>query len=163
MPPMKLSQAVREYVDYKQALGMRFHTEAVILQGLCRTLGDETALLDITEDQIHAYLHRKGPLTRFRQRKLEVLTGFNRFAIGREYTLSLPLPPLPPPKLPSFIPYIFTREELRHLRAGVPHHCRGKQLQPHTLRVVLLLLYGAGLRISELVSLTLADVDLLAG
>src|ERR1035437_4758375 len=77
MPPMKLSQAVREYVDYKQALGMRFHTEAVILQGLCRTLGDDTALLDITEDQIHAYLHRKGPLTRFRQRKLEVLTGFN--------------------------------------------------------------------------------------
>ena len=35
---MKLSQAVREYVEYKQALGMRFHTEAVMLQAFCRAL-----------------------------------------------------------------------------------------------------------------------------
>jgi integrase/recombinase XerD len=160
---MKLSQAVREYVDYKQALGMRFHTEAAILQGFCRALGDETALIDITEDQIYAYVYGKGPLTRFRQRKREVLTGFNRFVIGREYTPSLPIPLLPQPKLPSFVPYIFTQEELRRLLEGVPHHRKAKQLQPHTLRLALLLLYGAGLRISELVSLTLADVDLPAG
>ena len=36
---MKLSQAVREYVEYKQALGMRFHTEAVMLQAFCRSVG----------------------------------------------------------------------------------------------------------------------------
>jgi site-specific recombinase XerD len=142
---------------------MRFHTEAVILQGFCRALGEETALVDITEGQIYAYLNGQGPLTRFRQRKREVLTGFNRFVIGREYTPSLPLPQLPPPKLPGFVPYIFTREELRRLLEGVPHHRKAKKLQPHTLRVALLLLYGAGLRISELVSLTLADVDLPAG
>ena len=160
---MKLSQAVREYVEYKQALGMRFHTEAVMLQAFCRALGAETALADITEGQICAYLYGPGPLTRFRQRKREVLTGFNRFVIGREYTSSLPIPQLPPPKLPSFVPYIFTREELRRLLEGVPHHRKAKKLQPHTLRLVLLLLYGTGLRISELVSLTLADVDLPAG
>jgi integrase/recombinase XerD len=161
---MKLSQAVREYVEYKQALGMRFHTEAVMLQAFCRRLGAETALAGITEGQIYAYLNGPGPLTRFRQRKREVLTGFNRFVIGREYTASLPIiPQLPPPKLPSFVPYIFTREELRRLLEGVPHHRKAKKLQPHTLRLALLLLYGAGLRISELVSLTLADVDLAAG
>ena len=160
---MKLSQAVREYVEYKQALGMRFHTEAVMLQAFCRALGAETALADITEVQICAYLNPPGPLTRFRQRKREVLTGFNRFVMGREYTSSLPISQLPPTKLPSFVPYIFTREELRRLLEGVPHHRKAKKLQPHTLRLVLLLLYGTGLRISELVSLTLADVDLPAG
>jgi site-specific recombinase XerD len=160
---MKLSQAVREYVEYKQALGMRFHTEAVMLQAFCRALGAETALADITEGQICAYLNPPGPLTRFRQRKREVLTGFNRFVMGREYTSSLPISQLPPPQLPSFLPYIFTREELRRLLEGVPHHRKAKKLQPHTLRLVLLLLYGTGLRISELVSLTLADVDLPAG
>jgi site-specific recombinase XerD len=160
---MKLSQAVREYVEYKQALGMRFHTEAVMLQAFCRALGAETALADITEDQICAYLNPPGPLTRFRQRKREVLTGFNRFVMGREYIPALPIPLLPPPQLPSFVPYIFTREELRRLLAGVPHHRKAKKLQPHTLRLVLLLLYGTGLRISELVSFTLADVDLPAG
>lgn len=160
---MKLSQAAREYVEYKQALGMRFHTEAVMLQAFCRALGAETALADITEGQICAYLNGPGPLTRFRQRKREVLTGFNRFVVAREYTSSLPISQLPPPKLPSFVPYIFTREELRRLLEGVPHHRKAKKLQPHTLRLVLLLLYGTGLRISELVSLTLADVDLPAG
>jgi len=83
--------------------------------------------------------------------------------MGREYTSSLPISQLPPTKLPSFVPYIFTREELRRLLEGVPHHRKAKKLQPHTLRLVLLLLYGTGLRISELVSLTLADVDLPAG
>jgi site-specific recombinase XerD len=33
-------------------------------------------------------------------------------------------------------------------------------LEPHTLRALVLLLYGAGLRVSEAVNLTLADVDL---
>jgi hypothetical protein len=51
-----------------------------------------TALLDITEAQIYAYLNGKGPLTRFRQRKLEVLTGFNRSPLGAS---TLPLCPFP--------------------------------------------------------------------
>ena len=35
-----------------------------------------------------------------------------------------------------------------------------RQVQPHTFRTLLLLLYGTGLRISEALSLTLTDVDL---
>jgi len=36
------------------------------------------------------------------------------------------------------------------------------KLEPHTLRTILILLYGAGLRVSEALGLTLADVDLAA-
>ena len=39
----------------------------------------------------------------------------------------------------------------------------GWLLEPHTLRMLLLLLYGTGLRISEAVRLSLADLDLSAG
>ena len=34
------------------------------------------------------------------------------------------------------------------------------KLQPYTCRMLIMLLYGAGLRISEALSLTLANVDL---
>jgi integrase len=37
-----------------------------------------------------------------------------------------------------------------------------RKLEPHTLRSILLLLYGAGLRIGEVVALTVADVDISA-
>ena len=59
------------------------------------------------------------------------------------------------------MPYIYTRDELRRLldsTACFPKYPR--KLQADTLRAVLLLLYGAGLRVSEAVALTLEDVDL---
>jgi integrase len=66
----------------------------------------------------------------------------------------------PEPKQ-AFVPYIYSREELRHLLDAVaandhPRCC----IDPDTYRTILLLLYGAGLRISEALALTLADVDL---
>jgi site-specific recombinase XerD len=59
------------------------------------------------------------------------------------------------------VPYIYSRDELRRLldAATVCENPRSK-LQPHTCRMLILLLYGAGLRISEALALTLADVDL---
>ena len=37
---MKLADLVAEYVTYKQALGMRFNTDAKALTLCCRQLGD---------------------------------------------------------------------------------------------------------------------------
>ena len=37
---MKLNQLVCEYVEFKQSMGMRFRSEAVILKALGKTLGD---------------------------------------------------------------------------------------------------------------------------
>ena len=59
---------------------------------------------------------------------------------------------------------LLLHEELRRLLdvvAATDHpRCR---IDPDTYRTLLLLLYGAGLRISEALALTLADVDLDSG
>ena len=159
---MKLTALTSQYVGYKQGMGMRFHTEARTLRSFCRTMGD-IAVAEIAVDHVHAYIAGKGPITRFWHRKYEVLRGFYRFALARGYVDSSPLPKIAP-KPPEFVPYIFSHEELqRLLDASACCESSRCKLHPYTCRMLILLLYGAALRISEALSLTLADVDLSAG
>ena len=159
---MKLSTLTSQYIGYKQGMGMRFRTEARTLQSFCRAMGD-IDVADVAADRVRAYIAGAGPVTRFWHRKYEVLRGFYRFAVARGYTTSAPLPKIIP-KAPQFVPYVFSHEELqRLLDASVCCKSSRSKLQPYTCRMLILLLYGAALRISEALSLTLADVDLPAG
>ena len=151
---MKLSALASQYVAYKQSMGMRFHTEARTLKSFCRAMGD-IAVAEIAADRVHAYIAGTGPVTRFWHRKHEVLRGFYRFAMARGYAASSPLPKIVP-KPPQFVPHIFSHEELqRLLDASACCESPRSKLQPYTCRMLILLLYGAGLRISEALSLTL--------
>jgi integrase/recombinase XerD len=160
---MNLAEVVNQYVTHKQSMGMRFCTEARTLKSFCRAMGEIT-MKDVQRDRVDLYLAGKGPVTRFWQRKHEVLAGFYRFAMARGYALHVPLPPRVPKPAQTFVPYIYSHDELRRLleaTAGCdyPH----SQIESDTCRTLIVLLYGAGLRISEALALTLADVDLLTG
>ena len=127
---MRLSEAVAQYSAFKQSMGMRFHTETRTLRSFCRTVGD-VALADIQADRVYAYIAGTGPVTRFWHCKHEALRGFYRFAIGRGYTDVSPLPKLVPKPPPAFVPYIYSRDELRRLleAATICENPRS-QLQP---------------------------------
>jgi site-specific recombinase XerD len=61
----------------------------------------------------------------------------------------------------NFKPYIFSQSEIRRLLDGTEtYQCFLKLLEPYTLRTLLLLLYGTGLRISEAVALKQVHVDI---
>jgi integrase len=74
---------------------------------------------------------------------------------------SSPLPTTTPKLQVVFTPYIYSPEELRRLLQAVDvcDHPRSK-LSATTAHTLVLLLYGAALRISEALALTLADVDI---
>jgi site-specific recombinase XerD len=158
---MKLHAAVTQYIAYKHSLGMKFVSDGRILKSFARLHGNKD-LKAIGSERVMAFLDGKGPLTSFWHRKHCALSGFYRFAIARRYTGSLPLPRRLP-KLPHrFVPHIYSHGELKRLMEAIPacfenHRCR---IDVETYRTLLLLLYGAALRISEAVSLTLGDVDL---
>jgi len=55
---------------------------------------------------------------------------------------------------------VYTRDELhRLLHSTTAYRKQHRQLEPHTLHALVLLLYGAGLRVSEATALTLGDVN----
>jgi len=159
---MNLFSIATQYILYKQGMGMRFHTQARTLRAFCRSMGD-MSITEIAAERVHAYIAGSGPVTRYWHRKYEVLRGFYRFAMARGYLSSSPLPKVVP-KPPEFVPHIFSHQELQRL-LDASHFCENPRckLRPYTWRMLILLLYGAALRISEALSLTLADVDLNAG
>jgi len=158
---MKLLQLATDYITFKQSMGMRFRTESVILNAFCRAMGD-IHIVKVTPSLVQSYLNGTGPITTFWHRKFEALNGFYRFAITRGYISSSPLPMIIPKRPAPFQPYIYTHDQFRRLveMTDILSNSRRCQVQPATFRTLLLLLYGTGLRISEALSFTLADVDL---
>lgn len=155
---MNLSQVVNEYVSLKQALGMRFDSEASIFRSFLRAIVDKEVTA-VTPSSVAAFLAGKGPpITAYWHLKYRVLTGLYRFALSRGYVNSSPLPTTVPKEPESLRPYIYSTEELRLLLAATDMlETQRSPLQAGTFKTLLLTLYGSGLRIGEALALTIAN------
>ena len=154
-------EAVTQYVVFRQAAGADFRAPARLLDAFCRAVGPDVAITDLPVERVRAFVDGHGPLTRYWHRKHSALRGFYRYAVSHRLVEQVPLPSIIPKQPPSLVPYLFTREEVRRLLEATRHYRTGRcHLDPDTFRAILLLLYGAGLRIGEALHLTLADVDL---
>lgn len=157
---MKLAEGIAQYVKLKQSMGSRLHAEQVILNAFAKAMGD-IGCEEVHPDRLYAYLSGSGPVTRFFHRKHEALSGFYRFAVARGFAPCSPLPKILPTPSNTFMPYIYSNDELQRLvdTAASQDHPR-KKLECITLRTLILLLYGAGLRLGEALHLRLRDVNL---
>jgi len=158
---MRFSEVVSLYVSHKRSLGRRFRIEEFILKAFCKLLGDVN-ITAIEEDAVLAFLNSSGTVTATWLRKFHVLSGLYRFILGRGLAEVSPLPRIIPKQtVLAFIPYIYSHEELKRLLGAIPAVCSGRvPIEAAVIRALILLLYGAGLRISEAMSLTLGDVNI---
>jgi integrase/recombinase XerD len=158
---MNLQHLVERYISYRQTLGEKFERSAAILRAFVRTVGTQEDIGGVRAEQIAAFLAGTRPITNYWHNKYRALLGFYRFAKSRGHVTEVPLPTKPPRLLPSFVPYIYSREELGRLLDATGCYQRYQSaLDPVTIRTILLLLYGTGLRDGEVVRLNRADVDL---
>lgn len=158
---MSIDNLVTQYVTFCRTLGERCRTKEVILRAFCRAVGPRTRLSRIRTKAVTAFLDGNGPLTNAWHGRYFTLKRFFQFSISRGELAKAPLPTEIPKRLPTLVPYIYSREEIRRLLDSIPaaHH-RRSLLEPPTLRALLLVMYGAGLRRGEALRLEVADTDL---
>ncbi len=158
---MILRETIERYVLWRQAHGAKFTTGASLLRRFLDHADGDAACDTVTTGQVLAYL--AAAATRHRENRYYALAGFWRHAISRGHATRSPMPDNAPRSPVRAPPYIYSRDELARLfdPATVEASRRGAvQLDAVTFRILLLLLYGAGLRFGEATRLSLADVDL---
>lgn len=157
---MNTSDVITAYLAARRAQGVQLRSCARSLRQFARETGDKP-LHEVTPQAVAAFLRGHGTLSATWTIKFGRLKGLYRFALARHYVTACALPLLKP-KLPApQTPYVYSPDELqRLLDATATVNSPFSRLQATTYRVLLLALYGAGLRISEAIALTVADVDL---
>jgi integrase/recombinase XerD len=157
---VKIADAVHEFILYKQSLGMTYKNRALKLTAFARLAGP-IEIDSISPETVRRFLDDGRPVTAEWVNKFSTLKMFFRFALSRGYATRNPLP-LSQPKNPrQFRPYLYSMEEVQKMIRVVEDRHRGNwHLEPYTIRTLILLLYGTGLRIGEAIRLQHRDVDL---
>ncbi|MBP0596273.1 tyrosine-type recombinase/integrase [Paraburkholderia sp. LEh10] len=152
---MKLADMVNAYINYERSRGLRFRSDIKELRSYCRAMGD-VAVEEVRPESVLAFIAGSGPVTARWVQKYRILGRLYRYAIGRGLASVSPLPAQIPRLPPPLTPHIYTVGELERLLMAT----YVLPMQALTMRTLLLLLYGTGMRIGEALSLTIQDVDL---
>ncbi len=160
---MKLRILMERYIGWRRLHGAVFNKEASILDKFLMSLDLEVDCTKITCQDVCLFLAESGTRVHARADRYRTLSGFYRYAVSRGHVTQSPLPLREAePEVPkSRPPHIYSSEELTRLFGAISDsRKKAVKLDESTFRTLLLLLYGAGLRISEALRLTIADVDL---
>ena len=157
---MKITDAIHEFILYKQSLGMTYKNRALKLTAFARLAGP-VEIDDTSPETVRRFLDAGRPVTAEWFNKFSALKMFFRFALSRRYATRNPLPLSQPTNQRQFRPYLYSMEEVQKMIRVVDNRHRGNwHLEPYTIRTLILLLYATGLRIGEAIRLQHRDVDL---
>jgi integrase/recombinase XerD len=158
---MNLQRLIEQYISYQRSLGSSFISDAALLRAFGRTRGPRASVANVRVRHVDAFLGKARPVTRTWFTRLSCLRCFFRYAASRGHITTLPLPTVMPQRPPVFVPYIYTREEIRRLLRVIESYPQGTStMEPVTIRTLMLVYYGAGLRLREATNLTRTDVNL---
>jgi site-specific recombinase XerD len=156
---VKLADGIEQYVVRKHAEGIEFAKGESYLTGLLDSVGD----IDIDEvktQQVLAFLN--GSMTRAATWRLKYFVLRHFFDSWTAYgaTPEILMPPIRPKEQQNFLPYVYSRAELSALLKATAWNYKAKiSVARFTMRVLIILLYGTGARIGEILSLAVDDID----
>ncbi|MBY0545210.1 MAG: tyrosine-type recombinase/integrase [Gammaproteobacteria bacterium] len=158
---MKLQELIDQYIRYRRSLGEKFKTNETYLKAFCRMMGGNIEPSGISEEMINKFLYAGMPVTSGWFVKHTALKGFYNYAVSRGYIEKSVISQITPKRPPPFVPYIYSRHELKILFQGALSYQKNQShVHPYMIRIILILIYATGLRLHEALSLKLSDVDL---
>lgn len=163
-----LTGAAGEFLEYIQVeRGLSANTVAAYRRALVRYLDflkgrgaerpDEISQELVTEYAASLASREAGLAPRSVSQAFSALRVFHRFMVAEGIAESDPTATLPSPRVPARLPRALSRGQVQKL-LGAPAAGDAKGLRDV---MILELMYATGMRISELCSLDVADVDLL--
>jgi site-specific recombinase XerD len=157
----QLRKEIAAFLIFKRALGYPYQAGEIRLRSFERfaTRGrGRRSRIDLSVE-IHAWLLRKPgrkPVTLAND--LGVMRQFCLYRRRRDPGVFVPPVTLAPQTESHFVPYVFSRDEIRQLVNATEGH-RGRNFWPGMLRMFLIATYCTGLRLGEAARLQLADLD----
>jgi integrase/recombinase XerD len=155
---MKFSESIDAYVLHKNRMGVEFFTGRRYLIALSRWLGG-LELNCVKTEHIARFLDDSNGQVETWRMKYSVLVHFFDFWAAREEIPYLAFPPQKPPVRQTFVPYIYSSEQVRALVRMRKWRFR-TSLEPITMRTFLLFLYSTGAMVGETERLSVEDIDL---
>ncbi|MCI0562923.1 MAG: tyrosine-type recombinase/integrase [Nitrososphaera sp.] len=158
------SSLVKEYVSYRRKLGYALTSDADLLLNFAKYAENVCHEGPLTTEMASQWARSSKRNTPFTWAdRIQRLRGFARYC--QRYHASTEIPPRQLFGVASrrLVPHIFTVEEIETLLTEATYLRPKGKLRPVTCRALFGLLASTGLRISEAVNLTRADVDLQSG
>jgi integrase/recombinase XerC len=167
---ISLATAVARFLQYLRAernasdLTIKSYREDLqaLQQYLTQARGQCPAVGEITTLDLRGYLsslHKVGYAKTTVARRLASLRSFFRFGVREGWSQANPAKPLRNPRKERSLPHFLSAEEIDRLLAAPS----AKDASGLRDRAMLETLYSAGLRVSELAGMNLADLDFDAG
>ena len=156
---MNLSNGISLYVEKRRATGLAFNSGKSQLVAFSHFIG-EIALEGVNSQQVSAFLDRPQTSLLTRLYRYYTLVRFFEFWSSRgaipELSISRPYCPF----RETFIPYIYTRIEIRAILKAAMQRPNNSNISPQTIRTLILTLYATGANVGEVLSLNVSDLDL---
>lgn len=157
---MRLSAAIDAYVQYKRSSGVNFAWGLRVLKFFCMKV-DDLPLDQMTTRHILDFADAPFKSTRTSRAECSLLNHFFEHWIVRGEMPFLLLPPPRHGERRTFVPYIYTRFQIRSLlKATKICQKRAQALDALTFRTFLLTLYATGARFGEILNLRFEDLTL---
>lgn len=159
---MKLDQLIPQYIAYRKSLGEKFKTNETILKAFCKAITPSMNIKCVSENMANDFLNGDSTvITSGWFVKHTALLGFYQYALTRGYVTAIPLPRILPKRPQPFVPYIYSRKELKLLFDTALTYPKNKShISPRMAYTVLVLTYALGLRLHETISIKLNDIDM---